>query len=257
MSPPLGRRARVPLLALLAVAAWLWPRPGAARVTFEFPQPAVEGRAPGRPNGIGPQAVPDVRGPGHVTTTSRVWLKATNLGIMGNAYPSLSSDPSAQWPGSSGVEHLFYWGLWVGAAIPGARSPGERYLVTSSIEWRPPSLDPADRIYESRPGDAGALRWVDDDHDGKYDEDFQNGRDDDGDGLVDEDHAAESDRTFSFEMRDDTEQSLYANPSEPHRPLGLRVRQKVESFEAKEASDFVGTTYEITNVSTQPLDSVY
>jgi hypothetical protein len=241
------KRALPLLLLLLAGAA-------SARVTYEFPAPPEE---LGRPNGVEPQAVPAIAGPGAVTTTSRVWLKATNIGVMGNAFPAQSSDPSAQWPGSSGVEHLFYWGLWVGAAIPGATTPDERYRVTSSIEWRPPSLDPADRIYTNALGDPGTLRWVDDDGDGRTDEEFPNGKDDDGDGKIDEDCAIVADREFTFEMTDMSEQSLNANPAERHAPLGLRVRQQVFSFQAKEASDFAATTYEITNVSDQPLDSVY
>ena len=239
---------RVLSAVLLLVPALAW-----ARIDSEFKQPDEAAR----PNGVHTQAVPEIAGPGAVTTTSRVWLKATNIGIMGNAFPAQSSDPSAQWPGSSGVEHLYYWGLWVGAAIPGAATPAERYRVTSSIEWRPPSLDPADRIYTSRVGDPGTLRWIDDDKDGKTDEEFLNGRDDDGDGLVDEDCAIVADKEFTFEMRDDSEQSLYSNPTEQHRPLGLRVRQEVFSFEAKEATDFAATTYTITNMSQEPLDSVY
>jgi hypothetical protein len=239
---------------LLAALLLCLPAVAHARVDFEFPAPAD---ATARPNGVRTQAVPAIAGPGAVTTASRLWLKATNLGIMGNAFPAQSSDPSAQWPGSSGVEHLFYWGLWVGAAIPGAATPTERYRVTSSIEWRPPSLDPEDRIYSGRVRDPGTLRWVDDDRGGSVDEEFPTGRDDDGDGRIDEDTAIVADREFTFEMRDDTEQSLYANPTEQHRPLGLRVRQEVFAFEAKEASDFVATTYTITNVSALPLDSVF
>jgi hypothetical protein len=237
----------------LALALLLVPALASARVDFDVPAPP----AGERPNGVRTQAVPEIAGPGAVTTTSRVWLKATNLGIMGNAFPAQSSDPSAQWPGSSGVEHLFYWGLWVGAALPGATNPNDRYHVTSSIEWRPPSLAPEDRIYTSTLGDAGTLRWVDDDRDGRTDEEFRNGKDDDGDGKVDEDCAIVADREFTFEMRDDTEQSLNANPTERHVPLGLRVRQEVLSFQAKEANDFAATTYTVTNVSGQPLDSVY
>jgi len=217
-----------------------------ARVDFDVPVPP---EVSGRPNGVRTQAVPAIAGPGAVTTTSRVWLKATNIGVMGNAFPAQSSDPSAQWPGSSGVEHLFYWGLWVGAAVPGAATPAERYHVTSSIEWRPPSLDPVDRIYTSALGDPGTLRWVDDDGDGTTDEEFVNGRDDDGDGRIDEDTAIVADREFTYEMNDISEQSINANPLERHVPLGLRVRQEVLSFQAKEASDFAATTYTITNVS--------
>ena len=240
---------RVLVLLFLLVASG-----ASARVDIDVPGPADD---PGRPNGVRPQAVPAIAGPGAVTTTSRVWLKATNIGVMGNAFPAQSSDPSAQWPGSSGVEHLFYWGLWVGAAVPGATTANERYRVTSAVEWRPPSLDAVDRIYTSALGDPGTLRWVDDDGDSATDEEFMNGRDDDGDGRVDEDCAIVADREFTFEMTDFSEQSLNSNPLERHVPLGLRVRQEVLSFQAKEANDFVATAYTITNVSKEPLDSVY
>jgi hypothetical protein len=93
-----------------------------------------------------------VRGRGRVTNTSRVWLKATNIGIMGNAFPTLSNDPSAQWPGRRASNTCSYWGLWVGAAIPGAATPNERYRVSQSIEWRPPTLEAEDRIYTSYDG---------------------------------------------------------------------------------------------------------
>ena len=69
-------------------------------------------------------------------------MKTTNIGVLGNPYTNLSSDPSAQWPGPSGVEYLYYIGLWVGAVIPGEVDPALRYRVSNSTTWRPPSLDP-------------------------------------------------------------------------------------------------------------------
>ncbi len=254
MSEPARRRT---LVALFFLALLVCARPGATRVTFEFPPPNPDTTGSGRPNGMATQAVPEVRGPGHVTTASRVWLKATNIGVMGNAFPSLSSDPSAQWPGSSGVEYLYYWGLWVGGVVPGQVSPEARYRVSSSIEWRPPSLDPVDRIYDTYQGAPGSLRWVDDDHDRRYDEDPLNGKDDDGDGKVDEDGAMISQRMFAFDMRDDTPQALNANPAEPHVPLGLSIHQTVDAFEARELGDFVPATYQVSNVSDHVIDSVY
>ena len=221
--------------------------------------PDTTGDAPrGRlSNGVGTEAVPEIRGPGHVTTASRVWMKTTNIGVMGNPFPGLSSDPSAQWPGSSGVEYLYYWGLWVGGIVPDQTTPEAKYRVSASIEWRPPTLDPVDRIYESYEGAPGSLRWVDDDGDGRYDEDPLDGRDNDGDGRVDEDGDNLSQRMFALDMRDDTEQAVNANPVEPHVPLGLAVHQVVYSFDAKEVSDFVPTTYLISNVSGHAIDSVY
>ena len=84
------KRAACLLLLLVAGVA-------SARVDFDLPVPTGD---LARPNGVRPQAVPAIAGPGAVTTTSRVWLKATNIGVMGNAFPAQSSDPSAQWPGS-------------------------------------------------------------------------------------------------------------------------------------------------------------
>ncbi len=238
------------------------PGGAGAHILTEFPPPP-----PGAPNspatgtlregGYAPQAVPDIEGPGHVTTGSRLWLKTTNIGVMGNPFTAQSDDPAAQWPGASGVEYLFYWGLWVGAVVPGQDAPENRYRVSNSTEWRPPSLDPVDRIYETRPSDPGTLFWVDDDHDGKTDEEFKNGKDDDGDGLIDEDCGAISDREFTLEMRDDTPQAAFSGSAEAHVPLGLRVRQSVYSFESDSANDFIATRYEITNVSGHELDSVF
>src|SRR5687768_16074123 len=42
------------------------------------------------------QAVPEINGPGRVSTVGNVWLKTTNIGVMGNPFPANSSDPSAQ-----------------------------------------------------------------------------------------------------------------------------------------------------------------
>jgi len=181
----------------------------------------------------------------------------TNIGVMGNAFKTTSDDPSAQWPGSSGVEYLYYWALWVGGVDPTAERAEDRYRVSAAIEWRPPSLAPFDRIYTTQDGTPGGFRGFDDDGDGRMDEDPLNGHDDDGDGAVDEDHGAISDRMFAFEMRDDTPQSFTGTGVEPHRPLGLKVEQAVLQFGTPDAVDFVPVRYTITNVSSQPIDSVF
>lgn len=209
-----------------------------------------------RAAGYAPHAVPDIAGPGHVTTSGRLWMKSTNLGYMGNPFPELSSDPGAQWPGPSGVEYLFNWSLWVGARRPGGAS-SERYRVSAGLEWRPPSLDPADRIHRAYEGQPGGLREFDDDGDGRADEEWLNGRDDDGDGAVDEDFASVSQSMDAFDMRDDTPQSSGFTGGEPHVPLGLHVRQRTLSFGDDLAADLVGVEYLVTNVSGQGLDSVY
>jgi len=250
-------RVLAALGALLVACVLCAYAPGGARAHILADLPPAATGATSHRGGVAPTAVPDIQGPGHFTTGSRLWLKTTNIGVMGNPFTAESDDPSAQWPGASGVEYLFYWGLWVGAVVPGESQPQYRYRVSQNTEWRPPSLDPVDHIYETRPSDPGTLYWVDDDHDGKTDEEFMNGKDDDGDGRIDEDCGAQSDRQFTLEMRDDTPQSAYTGNGEAHIPLGLRVRQTVYSFETDSANDFVATRYEITNMSGHELDSVF
>ncbi len=252
---PLARRcagfaAAIALCAALGLGLPAGPARG--RVLDGFEATGSEPRGP-----LAPQAVPEIGGPGRITSAGRLWLKATNIGLMGNAYPALSSDPSAQWPGPSGVEHLYYWGLWVGAVRPGETNAGRRYRVSQSTEWRPPTLDAADRIYEAYEGIPGGLREVDDDGDGRYDEEFLDGHDDDGDGAIDEDHAAIGQRAYTFAMSDDTPQATNANFAEQHLPLGLRVRQTVNSFTDATVEDAAAVTYEITNIGPETLDSVY
>lgn len=255
-------RSVAPLVILLATLLLALVSPLKARIGV--PNSAVQGRErpdahpSSTPGGaFEPAARPEIVGPGQVTTAGRLWTKVTNIGHMGNPFPELSSDPGGQWPGSSGVEYLYQWNLWVGAKTADTQNPSLRYHVTDGIEWRPPSLDPVDRIYRSYDGEPGGIRDLDDDHDGSYDEDEMDGRDNDGDGAIDEDFAAISQQWHSLALRDDTPQSLYANPVEAHTPLGLQVQQHVLAFSAREMADVVAVEYRITNVSGNVLDSVY
>jgi hypothetical protein len=251
-------RARFGLVILgFLLGAAMGARDARARVGEALPQGPLPVSGEGRGT-LSPHAVPDIDGPGHVTTTGRVWMKSTNIGYMGNPFPALSSDPGGQWPGPSGVEYLFNWSLWVGARVPGGPAdPNLRYRVTSGIEWRPPSLDPADRIHQAFEGTVSGLRDFDDDGDGRYDEEWLNGRDDDGDGLIDEDFGAVGQGMHSFDLRDDTPQSVGFTGGETHAPLGLLVHQRTLSFTEESATDLVGVEYLIVNDSGQALDSVY
>lgn len=205
-----------------------------------------------------PQAPPDVIGPGScVSTAGNVWIKTTNVGFMGNPLPQASSDPSGQWPGSSGVQYGGTWSLWVGAKNPEALDLSQLRRVSNAAEFRPPTLDPVDRIYTAFEGQVSGLRGVDDDQDGQIDEEFLNGRDDDGDDAIDEDYEAVSQQMCSLEMRDDTEQAINGNFFERHVPLGLLVRQRTLAFAIPGTNDFVGVEYTIRNVSGHVLDSVY
>jgi len=201
--------------------------------------------------------VPDISGFGKITRAGNVWMKTTNIGVIGNPFTSISSDPSCQWPGPSGVEYLFYVGLWVGAVDPTTVDPARRRRVSAATEWRPRSLDPADRIYEVGPDDAGGKPYQDDDGDGQLDEDPKNGFDDDGDGQVDEDGSNFGDQGFNCVMRDDQPLAIQQATQEAHVPLGLQVRQSTFAFSGPDLRDVAYVSQEVENVSGHELDSVY
>ncbi len=122
----------------------------------------------------------------------------TFTGVIGNPFTTLSSDPSGQWPGSSGVEYLNAITLAVGALDPSGGLPS-RHLVSYASEWRPPTVAPEDRIYATYEGMTNGVQFVNDDGDldsgdpdvpPRIDEDPLDGRDNDGDGLIDEDYDA-------------------------------------------------------------------
>src|SRR5262249_32296758 len=104
------------------------------------------------PRALGTSAVPDIYGPGHVLSAGRPDVKVTNFGHVGNFFTNTSSDPAGQWPGGSGVEYLSTIRLAVGAKDPTSVDPSTAHRVSYFLEWRPPTLDPVDRIYEAYEG---------------------------------------------------------------------------------------------------------
>jgi hypothetical protein len=219
---------------------------------------------------VGPMAVPDIFGHGSVLAAGKVIQKVTNFGVNGNPFLTTSSDPSGQWPGQSGFEYLFSQTIAVGAVDP-AISPGDpvsRRRVSSGLEWRPPSLDPEDRIYPAYEGIVNGKRFSNDDGDrdesepltylqARVDEDFLDGRDNDGDGLVDEDYEALGQQMYSLVMRDDTEEAIRFTQAEPHVPRGFEIRERAWAYSITTLENFNVFEYRITNVSGHELDSVY
>src|SRR5262249_10788032 len=88
-----------------------------------------------------------------------------NWGHCGNLFQNLSSDPSAQWPGESGVEYLSSIRLAVGAVNPTATDPTAIRRVSYLLEWRPQTLEPVDKIYRGYDGIVNGSRFVNDDGD--------------------------------------------------------------------------------------------
>jgi len=218
---------------------------------------------------VGRLAIPDVFGPGAVLDVGNIHMKVTNAGHFGNAFPNLSSDPAGQWRGASAIEYLSSVRLAVGGVNPTSTNPAAVRRVSFYTEWRPPTLDPEDRMYRAYDGIVNGTRFGNDDGDfdppgscgvlscPRIDEDFLDGRDNDGDGLIDEDHAAIGQKMYSCVMRDDTPQAINAVFNEKHVPLGLEVRQKAWAYSISGFQDFNVVEYEVFNRSGHPLDSVY
>jgi len=214
-----------------------------------------------------PMDIPDIFGPGAVLDVGNVHMKITNFGLIGNAFPNLSADPSGQWPGRSGVEYLAFVLLGVGGVNKDATAPASVRRVSLQAEWRPQTLNPEDRMYRSYEGQVSGLRLADDDNDAKdadpldahlfLDEDFQDGRDNDGDGLIDEDFAALGQRMWSCVMWDNTQQALATTFNERHVPLNLECRQKAWAYSVPGFQDFDVVNWTIFNRSGHNLDSMY
>ncbi len=109
------------------------------------PEMAAAALGPG-PGPLGVSDVPDIFGPGHVLSAGRLYTKVTNFGHVGKYFLATSSDPSGQWPGGSGTEYLSTIRLAVSARDPTAADPFLARRVSYFLEWRPPTLDPVDRI---------------------------------------------------------------------------------------------------------------
>ncbi|MFN8589199.1 MAG: hypothetical protein U0704_15520 [Candidatus Eisenbacteria bacterium] len=213
-----------------------------------------------------PTDIPDIFGPGAVLTVGNVFMKCTNYGLDGNPFTYVSSDPSGQWPGSSAIEYLNLLGIAVGGVNPFASDPLAVRRVSLTTEWRPPTLDPEDRMYRSYDGIVNGTRFVNDDSDidpddpqggGRYDEDFLDGRDNDGDGRIDEDFAAIGQQMYTCVMRDDTQQAIQAAAAERHVPLGLECRKSDWAYSIPGFTDFNVVQYDFFNRSGHVIDSLF
>jgi hypothetical protein len=211
----------------------------------------------GRGTSVEPEAIPDVFGPGAVLTAGSVYMKVTNLALFGNPFINLSSDPSGQWPGASGVEYLAFSILSVAGVNPVATDPAAVRRVSYFQEWRPPTLAPEDRMYRAYEGVVNGARLADDDQDGLIDEDFLDGRDNDGDSRIDEDYGAIGQQMFTCVIRDDTPQAINTVFNERHIPLGLEVHQAAFAFANPRLANFNAVEYTVYNRSGHELDSMF
>lgn len=128
------------------------------------------------------------------------------------------------------------------------------------LEWRPrlEGTDASARVIGARAGARGSLFGVDDDGDGRVDEESLDGRDNDGDGLIDEDYRLVSDQEMDTEYRDDELASTsyaYSN-GEPHLPMHLAVQQKALAWAVPGFDHVAGYEFTIRNDGSELLRDV-
>jgi len=198
----------------------------------------------------------DIDDQGPQLDIGRFAMRITNAGIIGNAFfdKGLSGDPSFEFPRGSGHEALGRAELWVGAR-------GENGSLTVSggpmLEWRP-SVAEDDRVRQAYLGSRGSRTTIDEDGDGRVDEETLNGLDDDGDGEIDEDLDFQGEEMCTATYRDDRREAIdYAYPGgERHAPLGLEVEQKSMAWARAGYQGIAGMRFRITNRSTVVLHEV-
>ena len=228
-APGRARRASAPLALALAVAL--------------APAPA--------------RAILDVENRGPTLDAGAFAMRITNIGSIGNPYFDIgrSFDPSFEFPRGSGSEFLKHADLWVGGVTPLGHA---RVSGGPLLEWRP-TLDPEDRVRTAYAGTPGTQRYVDDDGDGRVDEEFLNGRDDDGDGEVDEDLGLFATQTLFAEYADDRPEAVsYTYPNgETHEPLHLDVQQQAFTWNLPGYDHVAGLRFVITNHGSEPITDAY
>ncbi len=198
-------------------------------------------------------AVLDVEDRGPLLQAGAFAMRITNIGVIGNPFfdEGRSFDPSFEFPRGSGQSGLKHADLWVGGTRADRRT---RVSGGPVLEWRP-TLAADDRVRMAYAGRLGGQRFVDDDGDGRVDEERLDDRDDDGDGEVDEDLGLPGAQVTSCVYADDHRESVeYGYPNgEQHEPLGLEVRQETYAWSLPGYDRIAGLHFEITNHSNEPV----
>jgi hypothetical protein len=205
-------------------------------------------------------------------SVGQVLLHVSNLGFFGRFGGDLDN-PSCEWPAGSNMEYLYAAGLWVGGVISDRVHGGVDTLVSAAVyqvEFRPDPESFNARIFESWEGTANSTRLVDDDGDCGdhvfdpdkpfewYDEDPLDGIDNDGDGRIDEDFAAISQQMYRMEYEDTYEEDVNEGATiDLHRSLGLRVIQESYQWTSDRTDDFVGIEYKVINNGNDTIRMAY
>ena len=170
------------------------------------------------------------------TDAAEVAMTISNIGIFGNAFKgSYPDNPSCKYPSSSGVEHLFEAGLWIGAIVRGAAN------VSTTAYDNSKGFSPGTGGYEYTSPENAVI---------KERSSLFNSR------VYNPASISHQDFIMDFSEKNliipGTEQSIA-----DHIPLGLDVHLETYNWNYAFSNFFVILNYTVTNVGDDILDSVY
>jgi len=196
----------------------------------------------------------------------RVWLGSNaTIGLGANQDFNVPDGLGLEYPVGSKIEHLFGGGIWIGAIVDTGTSGNPRRVIAVTTGYGGSSsgyvremfghLTDRDTFYTASISDLYSpnRRRVDDDGDGKIDEDELDGYDNDGDGKFDEDYNAVSESDVYIAYVDTFHSPIVLG----HIPLGIKVWQRSYAWASRVKEPIVIMEYNIINVGRRRLDSVY
>ncbi|MGA3244830.1 MAG: hypothetical protein ABSE41_09445 [Bacteroidota bacterium] len=173
------------------------------------------------------------------TSVGNIGITVTNFGVFGHGFRLWPQQPSMQYPRSSGIEHLFAGGLWVGIGSDGAG--GGMRVTTGAVD-----------VSTLRQGVSEGFE-------------FTTGVDSrviERSSLPDNpfyDPQATSHQDFLADFTDANTLNPNQNnePIPNHSPIGINVHLETYAFNFSFADNFVIFNYTIKNINSYSIDSVY
>jgi hypothetical protein len=174
------------------------------------------------------------------TSASNVRLNVSNVGTIGNAfrgYRDGSGNPSCEFPAGSGVEHLFEGGIWVGGLIDGTQT-----AVSTSAFDAPSGYATGRGGFEFTVPVGSSL---------KTRSSLQSSP------FFTPDAISHQDYVSNFTDRNLVVPGTNIPIAGHEQPLGIDVKMEALNWNYSFSDFFVILNFEITNMGTSTLDSVY
>jgi hypothetical protein len=175
------------------------------------------------------------------TSAGNVGMTITNFGTYGHGFALWPSQPSAEYPLGSGIEHIFDGGLWIGAFLANDSLGSGRVgplVTTGAVDASSVSARGGGFEYTNAPGSVVEERSS----------------------LLDSRYYspnAVSHQDFIMDYTDTNTTLSNGEAIEDHKPLGVTIHQESYVWNYPFADFFVIMNYTIKNVGTKYLDSVY